>query len=501
MAAPILDAFGREATYQASSIYESAMDSGTRLQRPNLSADIATLLSKQKHRFLISDSRYISTSFPVVGGAVEQKSDYVCQAGFTPSFTGTDEDWGNIASAAVLEAHKIIDVRGGMFNWEKDWKTGCRMLDIDGDFFVLFGKSSTGYPQLQFLEAHRVGSRNGEMTVSSGTYEGLRIINGIIYNAWGREVAYRVLGSTAEKDADVSARDMMHVGDPHWFSDGRPFPSLAYAILDWYDAKEARGFQRTKQKVNSALTLTETTEDGRMPTDAAQEAYKRMAQGASVPSAAAPGSKSAPLISMLEGGLIRYIKAGTGDLKSHTDNTPGDGWLRFDQRIISGAFYGMGWRYEMMDPSALSGAPTRGFQDQINTAIYSRWLALLPFIARAELYTVACLIDRGDIPDHPEWVKWGYNPPADFTVDGGRSNAADLDNIRAGTDAHPFIIGRFGRTTKEVLRAQAKYLKEKEATEKEFNLPPGSLGTLSKPGMILIGDAAAAPQSTQPAQP
>lgn len=488
MSTTLLDSFGRPITSfgypGGASLYESAQDDGTRLPRPNLNQDIATLLSRVKHQALLSDARYIASTFPIVQGGVQQKSQYVTQAGFAPVFHGKNKAWGRIAREALMQAHRVVDVRGPLFHWNKNWQIGCTLLDIDGGFYVLRGKTETGYPQLQFLEAHRVGCRFGlaESEVTAGPYKGLRILNGHIYNRQGREVAFRVLGATPEQDRDISALDMHHVAVPRWFSDGRPFPTIAYSILDWYDAKEARGFQRTKQKVNSALTLIETNETGKAPLDPwgnALDAAQRARQAATG-TAAAP---LAPTLRMLGGGLIRYLKAGAGSIQSHGDNTPGNGWLQFDERIVAGAFVGIDWRAEMLNlASPGGGALTRGFADQINTSIFARWGDLTPHIYADEMYLLRCLIDRGDVPDDEEWWKWGYVPPADFVVDGGRANKADLDNVRTGTDTIPAIVGRFGRVVEDVLREQADYLKLKEEIEKEHDLPPGSLGTLAYPG-------------------
>jgi hypothetical protein len=481
MSVPLLDSFGRPITssgYSGQSMYESSQDDGTRLPRPNLNQDIATLLSKVKHRALISDARYIASTFPIVQGGVQQKSHYVTQAGFAPVFSGRDKAWGREARAALVQAHKVIDVRGPLFHWNKNWQIGCTMLDIDGGFFTVRGETETGYPQMQFLEAHRIGSRNGtlENEVTTGPYKGLRILNGIIYNAKGREVAYRVLGSRPDFDRDISALDMHHVASPRWFSDGRPFPTIAYSILDWYDAKEARGFQKTKQKVNSAITMTETNESGKAPVDPwgnQLDATARAKQSVT-------GTASAPLtptIQVLAGGLIRYVKAGTGKIESHADNTPGDGWLRFDERIVAGAFVGMDWRAEMLNLSATGGgAPTRAFADQINTSVFSRWGDLVPHVYADDMWILRKLIKRGDLRDHDEWWKWGYVPPADFTVDGGRTNKSDIENVLAGTEALQFISGRFGRTQEEVYRAQAEDFKLREEIAKEEGIPIDALG-------------------------
>lgn len=488
---PILDSRGNP--YPSVSLgngrspFEAGADEGYRLDRPRLDTEMATVLNKWKHRLLLADARYIST-FPLVSGAIEQKKDYVCQAGFSPVFETDSEDWNEAAREALVEAHKLVDVRGQLYTWDKAWQIGCTMLDIDGDFFVLFGQTATGFPQIQFLEAHRVGSSYGETVVMEGEYAGRRILNGIIYDAYGKELAYRVLDtSDARGYTDIRSLDtggeMMHVCDPTWFSDGRPFPRVAYALRDWYSTIEARGYQSQKHKISAAITIVEATETGKMPDDAAAEAMRRRNGTASANLTTAERAAQ-PNVLSLDGGLIRYVKAGQGDVRLFDNATPGAGWLDFDERLQRAAYIGTGWRYEMHNLAKLSGAPVRGFSDQINTTIFARWGVLTPAIYRAETVILAKLIAIGTIPAHPQWTRFGYTPPADFTVDGGRSNSADLDNVRAGIENIPGIIGRFGRTPAQVLRGQAKYLKLKARIAAEEGVNPLELGRLDQPGQL-----------------
>lgn len=112
-------------------------------------------------------------------------------------------------------------------------------------------------------------------------------------------------------------------------------------LFDWYDVKETRQFERLAQKVNSALTLVESNETGEAAI------IPRMGDGVTPPK---PKTGGEPQEQILFGGLVRYIKNG-GNLKAHESSRPGDGWQKFDRTIVSGAFYGMGWRIEMRDNS------------------------------------------------------------------------------------------------------------------------------------------------------
>lgn len=435
-----------------SQLYESTQDNGRRLERPSLDGDIQRLLSRQKHRMLLSDSRYIASTFPLVAGMVSQKADYVSSGGWLPYFTGKDKAYGEAVTPILHSALNILDARGPLYSWQRDWWIACRLLDVDGDFVVVHSTTESGFPQAQFIEAHRIGCRQGETAVLSGPYVGLPILNGIIYNAQGRAVAVRFLADDPSQDQDISMRDCEYCAAPRWYSDGRPFPSVAFAVLDWYDVKTARGFEKTAMQVNSALAILETNETGAARTGLASDFSP-----VSTPSSTAQATPSSELIA---DGLIRYIKAGNGhDLKAHSSNRPSDGWRAFDKILTSGAAYGMDWRLEMFDLSSLSGAPTRGFQDNINTAIHARWAQLTPTAKRVVLRTVAALASRKDIPFHPEWDQWAFSPPVDFTVDANKDSQTARANIAFGLSSHRAELGRIGYSKPDdILREQATHI-------------------------------------------
>jgi hypothetical protein len=475
--AQILDQFGKPAVYHGStgaSLIETTDDSLYRATRPRLDNDIALLLPKVKHRALLSDSRWIRTAFPIVGGAVEQKANYVSGSGWKAKFSGTDTDYGNRLEAILSAADSLSDLRGFPFDFDKDMTIACMSYDVDGDFFIhkTRRRDLPGYPAFQFLEAHRFGSPytwGGK--VQNGKYDGARIINGIIYDDAGAEIAYNLLGRCGEPDQQIPARDMIHAFDPRWFSEGRALPNICYAILDWYDVKETRDNEKIGQKANAALVMVEENATGSRPVPN------------NVTGATPPTSPAGLQTEIMEKGLIRYIRSGSGKITAHTSNRPSDGAAKFEASILAGAFYGMGWRIEMMDLSKLGGAGVRGFQDNINTVIAERWKVINKIAVLCRQYQTACFIDRGDIEDHPEWDKVTHAEPADFTVDAQRTSQTERDNVRAGVTSMPAVIRRNGGgDAEDVLREQAKYLKLKKKIANEEGVSEAELGTLMLPG-------------------
>lgn len=437
--------------------------------------EMARMLPRERHRHLLADSRHIYR-MPLVKGAVHQKADYVNAAGWSPVYTGRNEEWGKQAAAALAEADKLADVRGAPYTFDKLMELTCRDMDRSGDCFWVLSGTDTGFPQFQLFEAHRVGQRDDEEFVQGGPYKGRHIYNGIIYTKAGTPLAYRILGSTPEEDRDIAAADIIHAFTPEWFSDGRPFPAIATGLRDWYQVGDIRDAELVAQKVNSYLTLIESNEPGRR--DTVNDLLNPAPVTTADPLGAAP-------VDVIEKGMMRYIKSGSGSITAHTSNRPSKASADFERVIVASALYGLGWRIEMMDLSLLGGAGVRGFQDNINKAIKTRWRDLCPIAKRARLYQLAKLIARGDLPADPDWWQWSFTPPPRFTVDANRDVKSDIDALRAGIDSESQIIRRVhGMEPEAFYRVRARTIKLKEKIAAEEGIAVSQLGSLSQPGVV-----------------
>ena len=282
-------------------------------------------------------------------------------------------------------------------------------------------------------------------------------------------VAYRVQDESA-KDGhrDVNANSMIHVADLEWFSQSRGQPSIAAAILDWYDLAETRDAEKIAEKVNSALTLVESNETGRAD------------MGNSIVNPQ-PGGDGRLQTQLMDSGLIRYIKNG-GSLKAHQSNRPSDQWLNFTKLVESSAFYALGWRKEMLDSSAIGGAGVRGFAADINKSIMNRCEVLNTAMKRAAIYVISKRAQQGiyDLPE--DWWKIGFSKPAHFTVDEGRMRAADIADLRAGLTTEDAIVEARGVDYEDMVRKRAANILLKKQIAEENGLNPTELGTTAMPG-------------------
>lgn len=494
MPSAILDAFGKPAEYlgNGGALYQRTQDDA-RLRPPGgwHFDDYMSLLSGGRWRQLVSESRAIG-SRGIVAAALLQKADYVSASHWRPYFTGEDSDYGEQAEELLEDTNTMVCTRGPRYDWRTLWRLGVLTNGPDGGFFMLLTENKDGWPLLQPLEAHRIGQRGSSSAiVKSGDayttvknddgvteqittpYVDLRIVNGIIYNRAGAEVAYRVLGPTPAEDEDVSARNMVHVAAPRWFSEGRPIPQIAPALLDLLGIDLARTCQLDQQIIDSKLTLIEENDTGK------RDPIKDLVNP---PFTQPTLNNTAPEV--IERGGIRYVKKGGGSIKAHESDRPSDQWMNYDERMLASAMSAIGWRLEMLDPSGLPGAATRAFQDQINTTISNAFEEIRHAAQRCTRYRIAKFTKIGMLPDNPEFLKWNITPPPDFIVD-RNSAKIDLDLVRGGAEAMPFVHRRAGNRSRQVLTAQAKYEQMKDEIAEQYGIQPERLGTMSIPGDAL----------------
>jgi hypothetical protein len=479
----LLDPYGRPAVYTpaAGNLYRpTAADERLREKPRNHFGDYIDLLSPSRFTSLVSECR-AAASRGQPQALLEQKADYVAASHFRPHFLGTDTAYGSAALPLIENALGLCNLRGYLFDWKTTWRLAVPALATDGSIYVLLTQwGDTGWPAIQILEAHRIGQRDHTKQVVGpddaltqitdpdganprdirGAYRGLRISGGHIYNAQGTEVAYRVLGPDPSDDRDISARDLFRVARPRFYSEGRTAPELAAAVLDFLALGEAQTAQLDQQTTDAKLTVVETNATGKADP---------VAQLAGMGS---PSGLDGTPTQLIDRGEWRYIKSGTGALTPWQSQRPSDQWMNFDARVSARAAASLRWRAEMLDPTALRGAATRAFQDQINTAIQETYSTIEKAASRTLRYFVAKLSGAplAMLPLHPEAARWGIAPPPWFEVD--RASAKyDLADVAAGRVSMSTLHQRDGSTTAEVYESRARAYKEAETVAREMGVP------------------------------
>jgi lambda family portal protein len=420
-------------------------------------SDIKQQMTTYDWRQLLSAGRFLYANIGAVAGAVNERGTYAVGEGWQAQYVGSNKKWGDKAEEWLYNWQNVCDVRGTPYDFTTNLFLTSVSIDRCGDNAMLLTESEdSGYPQVQFIPAHRIGSRSGSSVVEKGPYKGLETCNGVVFNGQQRAVAYEVLGydDQGKDDRYVSARDMQLNFSPYWFDQGRGISALANAVRDWQDYRDIRDFEKIGIKTVSETAVVEQNEKG--SADPGEEHFEAgvNAQGKNI------------YTETMEGGAIRYFRANSGSgLNVIRSERPSSETQNFIQdQIMRGAFAGMGWPIEFSwNPEKLGGANVRMVVEKAERSVKRIQKQLALVWRRATYYAVAKGIKNGFLPDDPDWFMWDAQLPKSLTVDAGYASQADIDEYRIGFRTLSEIYGKRGLDWQSAIRqriAERKFLLE-----------------------------------------
>ncbi len=415
-------------------------------------------------------ARYSFTQCPDLGGALIQKSQWVVGPGaFKPQFNGADKDWGKKAEEWLMgQFYPMCSTLGTNYNFTTLLNLSSLALDIDGDTGLVLTKSTTGFPQVTLVPAHRIGQRSAAITtVLTGPLKDYTITDGVITNDNGRAIGYRVLGDKPDgsEDVDILSKNFQLLFEPEWADQQRGISRIARSITDWQDQSDINEFIIRGIKLATSIALKHKTESG----DGNGSAFD---PGAVEDTTMTSGVQVTPI----NGGEIFFMKAAVGeDIEAMKTENPSPNTEAFIARIQKRAMYSIGWQQEMLDASKIGGASVRLIQDLARRSVASRQETIA---RRAKLiveYAVAVAIKTGILPENKEWYKWSFSKGAQICVDVVNENKADIDNYKMGTTTLSAICAKKGEDWLAVRTQNQKevedLLSRADAISNKFNKP------------------------------
>lgn len=434
---------------------------------------------------LVQASRRLYANCGIVKAA-DDKATYAVGNGWDPLFLGKDKDWGRQASDWLKQKYfPISDVRGGIYDFKTNLHLDSVNIDVSGDFGILSVRAPSGWPMTQRVPSHRIdscGASEGK-PLETGKYQGLIIRQGVIYNAFGRAVGYRIRTDDEAGYQDVSARDFFFCMDPAWYDQGRGVPAYAHAIKDLLSLKSAHGFEAMAMNILSAIGLIEENETGGPdPT----EMFRNEAINSGNTTGPAPAKQDLPFVKTMFGGLVRFFRSQTGSkLSTLQHSRPGPNWESFWNRIVKMACAGTGWPYELLwNLSSLGGAALRSALGRANRAVQDRQNLLRPAAKWEVQRAIAAAIELGELPFSPDWWRWDFVMPPALTVDAGRDAQQDREDYKLKITTLEDILAPEGKTVEQHYETLAdEYLLLQEVAERR-GVPPDALGQAPKPTVI-----------------
>lgn len=394
--------------------------------------DTDKLLPEYDWKTLLNHGRFLLANVPILRGALLEQASYSFP--LEPHYTGQDDDWGRLAKEWLYFWKMSADVRGQPYDCYTAARIRLLARKTDGDIArLLTFDEDTGYPRLQFIRAHRIGSRRKasdvgkDNTVKGGPYSGARICNGIILDRRGKMLAVRVLGDKESEDETIDAANVLLSFNPDYSDQSRGISELMAGITSFQDIKRLREYEMRAQQIQAREALVEQNEEGEAPPTHLEE---------DTDGEIVTGAGDVPF-EVLEKGITRFYRSNTGSgLELVRPDRPGEGCQEFENRIVRGAFYGIEW-----DPDfALSlkepgGAWARTILQKVNRAICNNQR----IEARAELaedtYALAIACYKLKIlpkPKDGDLTSWDYSGPARLTADSGNDQAAKREAYKLG---------------------------------------------------------------------
>jgi hypothetical protein len=438
-------------------------------QQPALNDyDLHRNITPLGRRTLLSLGRYAYENIPQVRGMIIEQATFAA-LGIISQYYGENPQFKDLAENWILEHNKICDIRGQPFTMETMRRNHVIALSRDGEIFFLLTEGSDGYPLLQVIPAHRVGSPLGTAVVEGGPFDGARIIDGIIVDDYGRTIGYRVLlddsGYVLSRFRDIPASDVIHSFIPEYPEQLRGLSPTGKGVFDFMDVNETRAFEKASLKLGSHYGMTIHNESGTV------DKSKQVIRGATTSPDSTTGAAQGLSTQVVNGVGVYYFKAGTNQrIEPVKNDRPSANQQNFEAEVIRSAFFGNGWSVDFsLDPSKVGGAPMRVVVEKINRVIKSiQCLALEPVCRRIDGWRVAKAQKLKLLPDDPDWWKWEYQFPAEVTADKKYDSDVDIAEMRAGLVSPQKAIGKRGQyweDTQDELIAYEKRLQERCKTE------------------------------------
>ena len=431
----------------AGSIYESANSSPRRGRVPGAAPrDAKADLTSSTRRELVRRSRYLHKNSGFMRELVGNMAVYSTGDGIRAQAQSADSAWNRIAEDYFKTWSARCEVTG-RFSFEECQSLICRGMDVDGEYFVLKTRDALGLPALQLIEAHRVGD---DLTTE-------QTMDGILTDAHGAPVAYRVLEDGGTKD--IPAAHVLHVFEPEHASAVRHAPTIQHSINHVLDEIELLALEKHAVKDNCDVTRVLKVESGQLEEDGD---FKLDAQQG-LPENSDPAS-----LQRITGGKLVALKPHES-LESYQSNRPSPTFTGFLEHLRRDSALGI-LPYEFAaDSSKIGGAGVRMVVAKADRRFSFRQMILIQrLIKPVWFYIIGDAIDRGVLPDAPNWWRISCVTPRRLTCDAGREaqqNRADVEmGLKTISDHYEELGADFGeelerraQDAKMILETAAKY--------------------------------------------
>jgi len=395
--------------------------------------------------------RYLELNAGLIRQAIGDMALYSVGSGIKAQAESGDEMWDNLADIYFREwASKNTDITGRYSFFELQHIV-CRLMDRDGECFIIKTRGPGGAPKLQVIESHRVGN-----AASGAPPPGM--VDGIMFGPYGAPVYYNVLRSDGSS-REVPANAVLHLYEPELASGARAYSPLQHSINNIIDMLEILSLEKLAVKTSSDITRTITRENPQF--DGSQSDFE--AFGMRPQDYGNNGLTDPNEASTFIGGKVLSLAPGE-KMESFESNRPNSTFTGFIDHLIRDSLSGF-LPYEFTyDPTKIGGASVRLIIAKADRKFQHRQSILMQrFLTPVWGYVIGNAIKDGILPANDYWHRVGWTTPRRVTVDTGRDAIANRADIKAGLKTwtqHQLEMGNDPKAVARELFAEKAHFKE-----------------------------------------
>ena len=410
-----------------------------------------------ERRQQIQFGRDLFAKLPIVSSAIQNKNHTAVGNAWQPVFKGLvtsdkDKQWVEAATDWLInDYYPNVNWMGSNYSFSDTLYLTGKDIDTEGGSLMLFRNTKSGLPRVQLIPTDKIGTRDNDLTVVGGTWDGYKIYDGIIFNSDNMPVALNILGETKEDDQQISLFNCQYLFEPAWDGAVHGISKIANCLTTLLDIRDINDLLKITVKNFSAKGIIHKNSKG-----AAPKGKRMIGLEVQQPSTAlqVPGENTSKIYyeSINKGGT-EYISSLDGsDIQPFNFDRPSPNTEAFIFRISSEAVASMGWFVELVTPSRLNGTSVRSIQDQARKLIIWRQQTIERRAKAIVQYGLATAMQLGLIPmtDNKTWMRWTFNKPSELTVDSGYDNAAQIESLKMGISTKQEICARRGKDWKNV---------------------------------------------------
>jgi hypothetical protein len=426
-------------------------------------------LDSLSRELLVRWSREVTSQQGWVESAIRILAQFAVGDAYLPEYVGDNPTWGKEATDWLVEEfYPNCCVRGRAFDFQTTMFLESQIIDVDGDFLCIYGKSKSGMmPQFQIIPSHRIRSTSMNDTTYSADQPNTSLVpgtifsDGVLYDLQGFPLGYKVVNfnnlvNTTVGNAEdmvVSAKNAMLIYDPRYFDKGRGRPTIGSAILQALSLQEIETYLMEKIKIESCVGLVEKTQSGEGPLELQQTlaALNASTNGAGIFGA----SPNVHGLEIIDGPTMRYVKASGGEIQTLSSTTPADQTSKYIDRLEQAVLSTLGVpSVLLLNPGEISGRISDGVGEIFNRSVKRRQKILDGHGKFIISWALANAMQQGLISSNYKenlYKSFNLTHPATFSLNKGYDDKADLDAYKAGTKSLNEIAKKRNTSAKAIM--------------------------------------------------